>query len=186
MTAADYNLWWKTREYPWDEKEVPRPRTPHPKPKMPARTGDWLTEFGITTFPQAPKGWKLVQRLAEGYGMHSVTGKPLKSATRSLSLAYLHLGTAQGATAILHFKAGAKKDGSGSWRFVEGYRWDLCTEIDCDHDRNHLTAELLREVGADEVKAVLSGDVAAYMTEHGYVLEEGRWVKPTEEEGEST
>jgi hypothetical protein len=22
MTAADYNLWWKTREWPWDETQV--------------------------------------------------------------------------------------------------------------------------------------------------------------------
>jgi hypothetical protein len=154
-TAERYNLWHGLRAWPWDERDVPKPRTPHPEPTMPATVGDWLSEFEIVTWPQAPAGWKLVQRLAEGCGVHSRTGRPLKS-TRSLSLAYLHLGTARGATALLHYKAGAKTDGSGAWRFEIGYRWDLCTEIDCAHDRNHLTADLLREVGAEEIKALLS------------------------------
>jgi hypothetical protein len=98
-------LWHGLRAWPWDETQVPKPRTPHPEPTMPATVGDWLTEFG---------------------------------------------------TALLHYKAGAKTDGSGAWRFEIGYRWDLCTEIDCAHDRNHLTADLLREVGAEEIKALLS------------------------------
>jgi hypothetical protein len=156
MTAADYNLWWKTREWPWDEKEIPRPRTPHPEPTLRATVGDWLTQYQITTWPQAPAGWRLVQRLAEGFGQHSGTGRPLKQPTRSLSLAYLQLGTARGATALLHFKAGVKTDGGDSWRFDIGYRWDLCTEIDCTHDRNHLTADLLREASAAEIQALLS------------------------------
>jgi hypothetical protein len=157
VTAADqYDLWHGLRDWPWDETQVPKPRTPHPEPTMPATVGDYLTEFGITTFPPAPPGWKLVQRLAEGYGQNAATGRPLRKPTRSLSLAYLHLGTARGATALLHYKAGAKTDGSGAWRFEIGYRWDLCTEIDCAHDRNHLTADLLREVGAEEIKALLS------------------------------
>ena len=160
MTAAEqFNLWQGLRAWPWDETQVPKPRTPHPEPTMRATVGDWLTEYQITTFPQAPAGWRLVQRLAEGFGMNAATGRPLKKPTRSLSLAYLHLGTARGATALLHFKPGTKKDGSGSWRFVEGYRWDLCTEIDCDHDRNHLTADLLREVGAEDIKNLLNGEI---------------------------
>lgn len=156
MTAADrYNLWSGLRDWPWDERDVPKPRTPHPEPKLPAQTGDWLTELRITTYPPAPEGWKLVQRLAAGNGMHGTTGKPLKL-TWSLSLAYLHLGTAQGATAILHFKAGAKKNGEGSWLFVSpGYLWTYCTDPDCDDDRAHLTADGLREASSDEILALL-------------------------------
>jgi hypothetical protein len=157
MTAADYNLWWKTREWPWDETQVPKPRTPHPEPTLRATVGDWLTEHGITTWPQAPAGWRLIQRLAEGYGMNSGTGRPLKKPTRSLSLAYLRLGTAQGATAILHHKAGAKTDGSDSWLFIApGYLWNYCTDPDCDDDRAHLTADGLREASAAEIQALLS------------------------------
>jgi hypothetical protein len=127
-----------------------------------ATVGDWLTEFGITTYPQAPAGWKLVQRLAEGYGMNSATGRPLKKPTRSLSLAYLRLGTAQGATAILHHKAGAKTDGSDSWLFIApGYLWNYCTDPDCDDDRAHLTADGLREASAAEIQALLSEGTAS-------------------------
>jgi hypothetical protein len=157
MTAAGYNLWWKTREWPWDEKEIPRPRTPHPEPTLRATVGDWLTQYRITTWPQAPAGWRLIQRLAEGYGMNSGTGRPLKKPTRSLSLAYLRLGTAQGATAILHLKAGAKTDGGDAWRFeAPGYLWDYCTDPDCGDDRAHLTADGLREASAAEIQALLS------------------------------
>lgn len=153
MTA---NLWAGLRAHPWDEKQVPKLRPPHPEPTLPGQAGDWLAEYGITSFPPAPQGWKLAQHLAEGYGIHSRTGKPLKQPTRSLCLAYLHLSTARGATAILHLKAGVNAGGADAWRFSEGWRWDLCTEPDCEHDRNHLTADLLREVGATEIKALLS------------------------------
>jgi hypothetical protein len=157
MTAAEYNLWWKTREWPWDEKEIPRPRIPHPEPTLRATVGDWLTQYGITTWPQAPAGWRLVQRLAEGYGMNSATGRPLKKPTRSLSLAYLHLGTAQGATAILHLKPGVLTDGGDAWRFESpGYLWNYCTDPDCDDDRAHLTADGLREASSEEIKALLT------------------------------
>ncbi len=150
------NLWSGLRDWPWDEADVPRPRVPHPEPTMPATVGDWLTEFGITTYPQAPAGWRLVQRLAEGHGMHGSTGKPLKL-TRSLSLAYLHRSTARGATVLLHFKAGARKDGSGSWLFVSpGYLWNYCTDPDCEDDRAHLTADGLREASSDEILALLT------------------------------
>ena len=85
--------------------------------------------------------------------MNAATGRPLKKPTRSLSLAYLHLGTARGVTAILHHKPGAKKTGEDSWLFVEGYVWNYCT---CEHDRTHLTADGWREAGATEIKALLT------------------------------
>ena len=150
MTA---DLWRGLREWPWDEKQVPRPWPPHPEPALRGTVGDWLTEYGITTWPQAPEGFRLVQHLAEGYGQHSGTGRPLRKPTRSLVLAYLHRSTARGATAILHFQAGAKKDGSGSWRFAEGFRWDLCT---CELDAPHLTFPPVRDASAEEIKALLN------------------------------
>lgn len=156
MSAPDtWNLWAKIRAWPWDEKERPRPRAPHPEPELPGRIGDWLTEYEITTYPQAPEGWTLVQYEAIGHGIHSGNGRPT-SKVRSLVLAYFHKTTARGATAILHFKPGAKKDGSGSWRFETGYRWDICTEIDCDHDEPHPRRPPLSDASSDEIQALLS------------------------------
>ena len=154
ITPESWGPWSGIREWPWDVRERPRPRTPHPEPALRGQVGDWLAEYGITIYPQAPAGWRLTQYLAEGNGIHSGHGRPT-APVRSLLLAYFHTGTARGATVLLHFKAGARKGGDGSWRFAHGFRWNICTETDCDHDRRHLTADGLREASADEIKALL-------------------------------
>lgn len=149
-----WDLWRGLRDWPWDEKEIPRKREPHPAPAVSSTIGDWLTEFEISTWPPAPDGWRLTQHYAEGNGIHSSHGTPL-GLVRSVALAYYHSATARGATAILHFKAGAKRDGSGSWRFAEGFRWQICTEIDCEHDRVH-TVSPPQSAGAEEIKTLLT------------------------------
>lgn len=151
MTA---DLWVGLRDWPWDEADVPRPLVPHPTPAVRGTVGDWLTEHAIVTWPQAPAGWRLTQLYAEGHGIHGGNGRPTRL-IRSLVLAYFHATTARGATAILHFKAGSKKDGSGSWRFEEGLTWSICTEIDCEHDHAHL-ADLPKAAGAEEIKKLLT------------------------------
>ena len=148
MTAAEtYGLWQALRA-------EPTPPQPHPAPAVRGTVGNWLEELGITTWPPAPEGWRLTQFYAEGHGIHASRGTPTRL-IRSLVLAYFHRTRARGATAILHFEAGSKKDGSGSWLFSEGLTWSVCTEIDCDHDRAHL-ADLPKAAGADEIKKLLS------------------------------
>lgn len=138
-----WDLWCKLRAEP---EILP----PHPTPRTAATPGDWLTEFEITTWPPAPEGWRLTQYCAEGNGIHASRGTPL-GMVRSVALVYYHPASARGATAVLHFKAGARKGGGGSWRFAEGFRWQRCT---CEHDRRHLAATP-QSAGADEIKALL-------------------------------
>lgn len=180
MSAPAYDLWAKLRDYPWNEDQVPRPLVPHPEPAVRSTVGDWLTEFGITSWKPAPQGWRLTQLYAEGHGIHATHGRPTR-VIRSLVLAYFHTATARGATAILHYKAGAKKDGSGSWGFVEGLTWSICTEIDCEHDHRHL-ADLPKAAGANEIKALLKGETCPTGPDLPTALAEGSSTCPDSSE----
>lgn len=163
MSGETYGLWKGLREYPWDEDQVPRPATPHPAPAVRGIVGNWLEEFQITTWPAAPAGWRLTQFYAEGHGIHASLGTPTQL-TRSLVLSYFHRTEARGVTVTLHYKAGTRKDGSGSWLPAEdfGLTWRACTDLDCEYDEPHL-AEIPKTAGPEELKALLTeGDPDVY------------------------
>ena len=152
--AGEFHLWHGLRDWPWDESDVPRPLTPHPAPAVRGTVGNWLEELDITTWPPAPDGWRLTQLYAVGHGVHASRGTPTRL-IRSLVLAYFHRTSARGATAILHYKPAARKNGEGSWLFAEGLTWCICTDEDCERIRPH-TADLPKAAGAEEIKKLLT------------------------------